>query len=158
MTATESEKPVKEEPKPAAGPLIAAKTLPLPKDATDVEFKSTVKQIQASSPRSVDAVAKELSASLKQQGWKDSGASLMGKTNAILKREQGDAKLTIMIQPAGKGSVVKIFGEGLDWTDAPVAVSSSELKKAAPQPSVKDIEAEANKAIKDAFKNLPKGL
>lgn len=36
----------------------------------------------------------------------------MGKRNAILHREQGGAKLTIMIQPSGAGSVVKIFTEG----------------------------------------------
>jgi hypothetical protein len=41
--ASESDEPEKKEPKPAAGPLIAARKLPLPKDATDVEFKATVK-------------------------------------------------------------------------------------------------------------------
>ena len=39
--------------------------------------------------RPVEAVTKEFSANLKQQGWKDSAGSLMGKTNAILRREQG---------------------------------------------------------------------
>jgi hypothetical protein len=109
--------PAKKEPKPGMAPRkIAARKLPLPKDATDVEFKATVKQIQFSSARPVEAVTKEFSANLKQQGWKDGTGSLMGKQNAILKREQGDAKLTIMIQPAGAGSVVKIFTEGLDWS------------------------------------------
>jgi hypothetical protein len=57
-------------PKHAAGSLIAARKLPLPKDAADVDFKAAVEQIHFSTPRSVAAVTKEFSASLKQQGWK----------------------------------------------------------------------------------------
>jgi hypothetical protein len=156
--ANEQGEPPKKEPKPAAsGPLIAARKLPLPKDATDVEFKAIVKQIQFSSARPVEAVAKEFSANLKQQGWKDGAGSLMGKQNAILKREQGDAELTIMIQPAAAGSVVKIFTEGLDWSGGSDATPSAS-KKATDAPSAEDIEAEAQKVLKDALKNLPKGL
>jgi hypothetical protein len=155
--ASEPGEPPKKEPKPAAsGPLIAARKLPLPKDATDVEFKAIVKQIQFSSARPVEAVAKEFSANLKQQGWKDSAGSLMGKQNAILNREQGDAKLTIMIQPAAAGSVVKIFTEGLDWSGGGDATPSAS-KKADDDPSVDDVEAEAQKLLKDALKKLPKG-
>ena len=112
----ETDVPVKKERKAAAGPLIPARKLPLPKDATDVEFKQIVNLIQFNSARSVEVVTKEFSANLKQQGWKDGAGSLNGKQNAILKRVQGDAKLTIMIQPATTGSVVKIFTEGLDWS------------------------------------------
>jgi hypothetical protein len=156
--ASESDEPPKKEPKPAAsGPLIAARKLPLPKDATDVEFKAIVKQIQFSSARPVEAVAKEFSANLKQQGWKDGAGSLMGKQNAILNCEQGDAKLTIMIQPAAAGSVVKIFTEGLDWSGGGDAKPSAS-KKATDGDDADDIEAEAQKALKDALKNLPKGL
>jgi hypothetical protein len=156
--ASESDEPVKNSRKPAAsGPLIPARKLPLPKDATDVEFKATVNQIQFSSARPVETVAKEFSANLKQQGWKDSAGSLMGKQNAILKREQGDAKLTIMVQPAGAGSMVKIFAEGLDWSGgADTAPPAS--KKTTSEPSVEDMEKEAQKAINEALKNLPKGF
>ena len=148
-------KPVANEPVDSVKrPLIAAQKLPLPKDATNVDFKATVKQIQFSSARPVEAVTKEFSANLKQQGWKESAGSLMGKS-AILRREQGDAKLTIMIQPAAAGSVVKIFTEGLDWNgvgDAP----SSAARKAADAPSVDEVEAQAQKLLNDALKNLPK--
>lgn len=61
----------KKETKAADGPLISARKLALPKDATDVEFKALVKHIQFSSPQSVEAVTKEFSANLKQQGWND---------------------------------------------------------------------------------------
>ena len=155
--ANEPGEPAKKEagPKPAVGAPIAARKLPLPKDATDVEFKEIVNQIQFSCARPVDAVAKEFSANLKQQGWKDGAGSLMGKKNAILKREKGDAKLTIMVQPAADGSAVKIFTDGLDWTgDGDAAPSAS--KKATDDAPGGDIESQIQKQIKDALKNLPK--
>jgi hypothetical protein len=77
---SEPGEPAKKESKQPARPLVAARKLPLPKDATNVEFKATVKQIQFSSARPVEIVAKEFSASLNQQGWKESTGSLMGKT------------------------------------------------------------------------------
>jgi len=153
--ASEPDEPVKKEPGTASGPLIAARKLALPKDATDVEFKATVNQIQFSSARAVDAVTKEFSANLKQQGWKESSGSLMGKQNAILRREQGDAKLTIMVQPAATGSVVKIFTEGLDWGGVNETTPPTS-RKATDAPSAEDVEAEANRLLKDALKSLPK--
>ena len=154
--AAEPREPAKKEPKAAAGPLIAARKLALPKDATDVEFKEIVSQIQFSSALPVEAVAKEFSANLKQQGWKDVAGGLVGKKNAILKREQGDAKLTIMIQPAAAGSEVKVFTEGLDWSGGDGAKPPA-AKKAADDES-DDIEAQAQKLLKDVLKKLPKGL
>ena len=150
--------PAKKEPKAPAGPLIAAQKLPLPKDATDVEFKALVEQIQFSSARPVEAVAKEFSANLKQQGWKDGGGSLMGKQSAILNREQGDAKLTIFVQPAGAGSVVRIMAEGLDWSGASDPTTPPASKKAIGDPSIEDVTKEAQKLLNDALKGLPKGL
>ena len=144
------------EPKPAAdGPLIAARKLALPKDATDVEFKALVKHIQFSSALPVEAVTKEFSANLKQQGWKDGAGNLMGKKNAILKREQGGAKLTIMIQPAAAGSMVRIFTEGLDWSGGDDAAPPAS-KKPTDGAAGDDIEAQARKAIQDALKGVPK--
>ena len=143
---------------PKSGSAISAHQLPIPKDATGVEFKKIVGQIAFSSPQAVAAVTKELSASLKQQGWKDGAGSLVGKTNSILKREQGSASLTVMIQPAGTGSNVKIFTEGLDWSggdDAKPAGKAAGSGKN-PEDAADDIEAEALKQIIDALKMLPK--
>jgi hypothetical protein len=143
-------------PKRVTGPRIAARKLPLPKEATNVEYKAM--QIHFSSARPVEAVTKEFSANLKQQGWKEGAGSLIGKQNAILQREQGDAKLTIMIQPAaaGGGSVVKIFTEGLEWNGSGDATPAP--NKTEDDVSVDDIEAEAKKLLNDALKSLPKGL
>jgi hypothetical protein len=79
----------------------------------------------------------------------------MGKQNAILRWEQGDAKLTIMVQPAAAGSVVKIFTEGLDWSGGADATPSVS-RKGSDVPDADDVEAEAQKLLKDALKNLPK--
>ena len=147
-TPRETSKP---EPKASAGPLIAARKLPLPKDATDVQYKQLVKHIQFSSALPVVAVAGEFSAKLKQQGWKESGRDLIGKANAILKREQGEATLTIMIQPTAAGSVVKVFTEGLDWSGGNGEKPAAASKPARDDDDGDDIE-------KDALKNLPKGL
>jgi hypothetical protein len=156
--ASEPSDSPKKEPKAAVGPLIAARKLPLPSDATDVQFKKLVEHIQFSSARPVEAVAKEFSTNLKQQGWKDGAGSLLGKQNAILKREQGEAKLTIMVQPAGSGSVVKIFTEGLDWSGADEAPAAVSKKAPDAATAIEDAEAEVQKALKDALKNLPKGF
>lgn len=143
-----------EEPKAPAGPAISARKLPIPADATGVEFKEVVEQIQFSSPQPVAAVTKELSAALKQEGWKDGAGSLVGKTNSILKREQGDSKLTIMIQPAAAGTLVKIFAEGLDWSGGDGAAPSPPKKSTENDPD--DIEAEVKKQLDEALKGLPK--
>jgi hypothetical protein len=145
----------KEEAKAPSGPMIAAQSIPLPSDAKDVDYKGAVNQIHCTSARKVDAVAKELAVAFKQKGWTEGSGSLMGKTNAILKREKGTAKLTIMVQPAASGSAVKIFADGVDFTGAQSAPTP---KASSGVPSVEAIEEDANKALKDALKGLPKGL
>ncbi len=151
---------MKKEPKAPAGPSIAARKLALPNAATDVEYKQLVQHIQFSSPQPVAAVAGEFSTKLKQQGWKESGRDLMGKTNAILKREQGDAKLTIMVQPTSAGSVVKVFTEGLDWTGGDEGKPPEPKRKPKDEDDADgdDIEKEAEKLLKDALKKIPKGF
>jgi hypothetical protein len=102
--------------KAAASSGISARALPLPKDAQDVQFKDLVEQIHLASPRPVAAVADEMSARLKEQGWKEGKGGVRGPKNAILSREKGDAKLTIMIRGVESGSEIKIFADGLDWS------------------------------------------
>jgi hypothetical protein len=146
-----------EETKPETVSTIAARKLALPKGAADVEYKQVVKMIQFTSALPVTSVAKEFAESLKAQGWKDGKGSLIGPKSTILQREQGAAKLTIMIKSAAQGSETKIFTEGLDWTaggdDAP---SASKQPTSVPSPA--ELEGKAKDAIQNAFKNLPKGL
>lgn len=147
-----------DEPKAPAGPHPAARKLPLPKDAGNVRYLQVVEQIQCSSAQPVDALAGEISATLKTQGWKEGTGSLITERSAILKREQGDAKLTIMIQAAATGSTVKIFTEGLDWSGTDAAKPQAAKTPAADDDAdaiEKAAEKEADKLLKDALKNLP---
>jgi hypothetical protein len=152
--APEPKKTAKEKAMPAAGPKLAVGQLPLPSGALDVEYKSIVKQIAFRSDASVSAVAGEFATKLKEQGWKDGPGSLMGKNNAILKRKLNDAELTIMVQPAGTGCTVKIFADGLDWSNPPTSGAAKPAKGG----DADGIEAEANRLINDALKQIPGGL
>lgn len=155
--APEPKKVAKEEDKPAvAGPQIPIGELPLPSSARDVEYKAVVNQIAFSADASVSAVVKDFSAKLKAKGWQDSTGSLVGKTNAILKRKLNDADLTIMVQPAGKGCTVKVFTEGLDWSNPPASTASA--AKPAKATDADNIEKEANRLINEALKQVPSGL
>ena len=102
--------------KKSAGPAIKVLDLPLPKDATDIERKQLVEQITCKSPSSISSIAADLSKRLKEQGWKSGTGDLVTPKSAILKLERGEAELTIMVSPEGKGSKLMIFTEGLDWT------------------------------------------
>ena len=151
----------KEEHPADKGPKMPVGELPLPAAALDVEFKEGVEHIAFRSDASVSVVANDFSKKLKQQGWKETPGGLMGKTNAILKRELNGADLTIMVQADGKGCTVKVFTEGLDWSEPPASSEISDKPATKPAKSgnvdekVKDIEAEANRLLKDALKKIP---
>jgi len=139
-------------PPPApAGPKLAVAKLPLPDGALEVAYRQAVGHITFRSESPVGAVAKEFAAKLREQGWKDAPGSLMSSTNAILKRKLDGAELTVMVQPAGKGCTVKVFTQGLDWTDAPAGTA-----KPAPAADAKSIEAEASRRLEEALKQVPK--
>lgn len=140
-----------EKPAAPAGPKPPVAKVPLPVGALDVEYKQVVGHITFRSDSAVSVVSKDFSAKLKAAGWKDAPGSLSGKTNAILKRKLNDAELTIMIQSAGKGCTVKVFTQGLDWTDAPASAPA----KPAKAPDAGGVEAEANRQLQDALKNIP---
>lgn len=134
----------------ASGPMVPLSKLALPVGALDVEYKEAVEQISFRSDSSVTAVSKDFAAKLKAKGWTDAPGGLMGKTNTMMRRKLNGAALTIMIQSADKGCSVKIFTEGLDWSDTPAASAPAATTQ------VKDIEAEANRLLNQALKNLPK--
>lgn len=136
-----------------AGPKMAVGDLPLPASALDVEYKKVVGHITFRSNSPVSEVAGEFSAKLKELGWKDGPGSLSGKANAILKLERDSAGLTIMVQPSGVGCDVKIFTEGLDWSNAPT--NGSPAPAASPATGVNEIEDEAQRMLKEALKGIP---
>ncbi|RBP45882.1 hypothetical protein DES53_102266 [Roseimicrobium gellanilyticum] len=147
-----------EKPAASTGPQLPVAQLPLPAAARDVEYKKVVGHITFRSDESVSAVATDFSKKLKQQGWKDQPGSLIGKTNAIIKRKLNGADLTIMIQPEGKGCTAKVFTQGLDWSSPPSSTSGTPASQPTKGSEVKDVEDEANKLLNDALKKIPGGL
>lgn len=148
----------KEESEPVpSGPKLPIADLPLPTGARDIEYKSTVGHVLFKADGSVSTVANDFSKKLKAQGWQDGAGSLIGKNNAILKRKLNGADLTIMIQPEGAASNVKVFTQGLDWTTVPASTAgaATPATKPATTPNVEDIQKEANKALQDALKGIP---
>lgn len=105
-------------PKASNSPMQLGK-LQLPSSAQNVKFNTIVKHITFSSDSSVSELSAEFGNALDGQGWKESPGNMINKTNAIMKRELDGATLTIMVQPAGSGSTVKIFTKGLDWSEVP---------------------------------------
>jgi hypothetical protein len=109
--------PSDDEPADTDGPLHV-RDLPLPKDASDVEYKQLVEQITFKSPADVKTLAAYLSQKLKAQGWEDpDSGDLITPQSAILKREKGKASLTIFVKRASQGSAVNIMSEGLSWKE-----------------------------------------
>jgi hypothetical protein len=100
--------------KPAA-PSLNAKDVALTKDATDVEYKSLVEQMNFKSKLPVKSACADLSANLKAQGWAKDGDDLITPNSSILNRKRGSAKLTIFVKPEAGGSEVKMMTEGLSW-------------------------------------------
>lgn len=147
----QKEEPI-EQPAVPAGPKLPVAKVPLPAGALDVEYKQIVGHITFRSDSAVSTVSKDFAAKLKAAGWKDAPGSLNGKTNAILKRKLDAADLTIMIQPDGKGCSVKVFTQGLDWTEVPASAPA----KPAKVPDANGIEAEANRKLQEALKSIPK--
>ncbi len=96
---------------------ISAHTLPIPADATNVEFKQLVQMVHFESASDMKTTATFMIGKLAQQGWAKDGADLLASKSSILKRTRGDAKLTIFVKPNGAGSKVTIMSDGLSWED-----------------------------------------
>jgi hypothetical protein len=104
--------------KSAPAGTVNVRDLPMPKDATHVEYKKLVEHIGFESASSVTTLAAFLSQKLEEQGWTKPDSDLVTAKSAILKRERGEANLTIFIKPSANGSKVTIMSEGLSWEDA----------------------------------------
>jgi hypothetical protein len=87
------------------------------KDASDIEYKQLVEQLDFKSKKNVKSVCAELAANLKTQGWTKEGSDLVTPASSILRRKRGDAELTIFVKPDSGGSQVQIITEGLSWDE-----------------------------------------
>ena len=94
---------------------LKAKSLPMPADAKDVEYKEIVEQINYKSSMNVQTLAAFLAKGLAAQGWETVDDDLVTEISAILVRKRGDAELTVFVKPADGGSTVQMMTDGLDW-------------------------------------------
>jgi hypothetical protein len=115
-TESTTELSEKAAPEPAADKLYV-KDLALMKDASDIEYKQLVEQLDFKSKKNVKSVCAELAANLKTQGWTREGSDLVTPASSILRRKRGDAELTIFVKPDSGGSQVQIITEGLSWDE-----------------------------------------
>lgn len=93
--------------------------LPLPRDAANVKYKDIVEQMGYTSALDVKTLAAFLSKELAKQGWETPDDDLVTPKSAILKRERGEASLTIFVKPDQAGSKVTIMSSGLSWEEKP---------------------------------------
>ena len=108
---------MKADPKPAAAQAsLAVGDLPFLKDATNVEYQKIVGMMTFKSATGVAKLAAQMQKDLSAKGWQTEGGELVTPNSSILNRKSGDATLTIMISPSGKGSEVRVISEGLDWS------------------------------------------
>jgi hypothetical protein len=91
-----------------------ARSLPLPKGATDVEYEKLTGQIRCKCPSDVIATANFLAQQFKAQGW-TAGKDLIREKSAIMKRTMGDATLSIFVRPTEGATSVQIISKGLSW-------------------------------------------
>lgn len=98
---------------------LNVRDLPLPKDAANVKYKDIVEQMGYTSASDVKTLVAFLSKKLAEQGWETPDDDLVTPKSAILKRERGEASLTIFVKPEQAGSKVTIMTSGLSWDEKP---------------------------------------
>jgi hypothetical protein len=96
---------------------INAHDLPIPSDATKVEFKKTVKIMHYESSLDYKQMVAFLQEKLPAQGWSANGTDLVATKSAILKRTQGEAALTIFVKPTDAGSKVTVMTDGVSFDE-----------------------------------------
>jgi hypothetical protein len=123
-----------------------AKELPIPEDATDVEFEDFFERIEFNSPSKVKTLADSLSEKLEQLGWAKSGTDRVNDRSATLERTKGQSSVTITIRSEDSGSTVSMGTEGMNWDgikQANETKKKTEKKVAANTPSKTNREEES---------------
>ncbi len=94
-----------------------ARSLPLPKGATDVVYEKLTGQIRCKCSTDVVTTASDLVQQFKAQGW-TAGKDLIREKSAIMKRTKGDATLSIFVRSSEGGTSVQFISKGLSWGEA----------------------------------------
>lgn len=111
-------------PAPTA-PALHARELPLPADATDVEYRKIVQQIKFRSVSKAPDLAEYFTSALSEQGWTTAGADRVSGHSAVLRRTRAGATVMVFIQTTGGWSKVSVQTRQLDWSNRPLATVDS---------------------------------
>jgi hypothetical protein len=105
------------------------KDLPLPKDATDVEYDGFFESIKLKSPANVKALSETLSQELAERKWTKAGTEFDLETFVRMKFTQGKSSLDIDIRSEGTGSEVAIRTKGMQWDGMKAEIERTEKLK-----------------------------
>lgn len=100
--------------------------IPIPEDATEVEYKKTVKMISVKTPSDARTLATFFTDGLIEKGWSKVNPGLVDDNSAILKLSQGESEITIFIHgKADEGSEATLTTRGLSWDSVPPSKKSA---------------------------------
>jgi hypothetical protein len=95
-----------------------ARSLPLPKGATDIVYEKPTGQIRCKCESDVVTTANYLVQQFNAQGWTAASKDLIRAKSAIMKRTKGDATLSIFVRPADGATTVQFISKGLSWGES----------------------------------------
>ena len=127
------------------------KDLPLPKDATEIEYDDFFESIEFKSPSNVKAVAEFLTKELGERKWTKDATEFDLATFVRMKFTQGKSSLEIDIRAEDTGSEVAIRTKGMQWDGM-----KAEIERAKKEAEKSSRPAHRNKQTADKPLELPK--
>jgi hypothetical protein len=123
------------------------KDLPLPKDATEIEYDDFFESIEMKSPSDVKTLADTLSKELVARNWTKAANEYDLETFVRMKFTQGKSTLNIDIRKEDHGSEVAIKTKGMQWDGMEAEIErANKLAKAAKEKAAKIAEAAEKEA------------
>jgi hypothetical protein len=102
------------------------KDLPLPKDATELEYDDFFESIEFKTPSNLKAIAEFLSKELGERKWTKEATEVDVETFVRLKFTHGKSSLEISIRAEDAGSEVAIRTKGMNWDGMKAEIERAE--------------------------------
>jgi len=126
------------------------KDLPLPKNATEIEYDDFFESIEMKSPSDVKTLADTLSQELVERKWTKAATEYDLETFVRMTFTHGKSSLEIDIRAEDNGSEVAIRTKGMQWDGMKAEVERSKKEKEIAEKAAEE------KAAAEALANLPK--
>jgi hypothetical protein len=133
------------------------KDLPLPKDATDIEYDDFFESIEMKSPSDVKTLADTLSQELVARKWTKAATEHNFDTFVRMKFTHGKSSLDLDIRKEDNGSEVEFRTKGMQWDGMEAVIERAEqlAKKKAAESAAAEKEA-VEKEAAEKIAELPK--